>query len=65
VVYSFGREGEVDRAALERLAKSISRFLSPEQVWKYRSQQRNPLIFNFNRANTLAVFGCLTNYGIS
>ena len=36
VIYSFGREEEVDRAVLERLAKSISRFLSPEQVWEAR-----------------------------
>ncbi|BBW98716.1 IS1634 family transposase [Geobacillus subterraneus] len=34
VIYSFGREDEVDRAVLERLAKSISRFLSPEQAWE-------------------------------
>lgn len=31
---SFGREDEVDRAVLEHLTKSISRFLSPEQAWK-------------------------------
>lgn len=30
VIYSFGREDEVDRAVLERLVQSISRFLSPE-----------------------------------
>ncbi|BBW98597.1 hypothetical protein GsuE55_34300 [Geobacillus subterraneus] len=29
-----GREDEADRAALERLAKSISRFLSPRQAWQ-------------------------------
>ncbi|WP_235207602.1 hypothetical protein MKY25_03010 [Geobacillus sp. FSL W8-0032] len=29
-----GREDEVDRAALERLAKRISRFLSPRQAWE-------------------------------
>ncbi|QZT34737.1 IS1634 family transposase [Caldalkalibacillus thermarum TA2.A1] len=36
VIYSFGREDEVDRAVLERLAKSISRFLSPEQAFEAR-----------------------------
>ncbi len=30
VIYSFGREDEVDRAVLERLVQSISRYLSPE-----------------------------------
>ncbi len=30
VIYSFGREDQVDRAVLERLASSMSRFLSPE-----------------------------------
>ncbi|WP_245001206.1 IS1634 family transposase [Caldalkalibacillus thermarum] len=36
VIYSFGREDELDRAILERLAKSISRFLSPEQAFEAR-----------------------------
>jgi len=36
VSYSFVREGKVDRAILERLVKSISRFLFPEQVWEAR-----------------------------
>ncbi|QZT34505.1 IS1634 family transposase [Caldalkalibacillus thermarum TA2.A1] len=36
VIYSFGREDELDRAVLERLAKSISRFLSPEQAFEAR-----------------------------
>jgi len=30
VIYSFGREDEVDRAVLERLVQSIARYLSPE-----------------------------------
>jgi hypothetical protein len=32
VIHTFGREDEVDRAALGRLVASISRFLEPEQV---------------------------------
>ncbi|MFN3286082.1 MAG: transposase, partial [bacterium] len=32
VLWSFGREEEVDRAQLERLVRSIERFLSPEQA---------------------------------
>ena len=32
VLWSFGREDEVDRAQLERLIRSIERFLSPEQA---------------------------------
>jgi hypothetical protein len=30
VLYSFGREEEVDREALRRLIRSINRFLGPE-----------------------------------
>lgn len=32
VLWSFGREEEVDRAALRRLVGSINRFLGPEEV---------------------------------
>ena len=32
VVYSFGREDQLDRAALSRLVRSISRFLEPSQA---------------------------------
>lgn len=32
VVYSFGREDELDRAALKRLVESISRHLTPEEA---------------------------------
>ena len=32
VIYSFGREDQIDRAILERLVQSISRFLSPEEA---------------------------------
>src|SRR5919201_1633434 len=32
VVYSFGREDQLDRQALARLVGSISRFLDPEQA---------------------------------
>jgi transposase len=32
VIYSFGREDQIDRASLERLAQSIIRFLSPEEA---------------------------------
>ena len=32
ILYNFGREEEVDKNALRRLARSISRFLGPEEV---------------------------------
>ncbi len=32
VIWSFGREDQLDRAALERLVRSIARFLDPEQA---------------------------------
>ncbi len=32
VVYNFGRADQVDEVALRRLAKSITRFLSPEDA---------------------------------
>src|SRR5690606_14591180 len=38
VIYSFGREDELDMAVLERLAQSINRFLTPEEALK--SQQK-------------------------
>src|SRR5690606_15169358 len=34
VIYSFGREDEVDRSVLERLVQSISRYLTPEAALK-------------------------------
>jgi len=38
VLWSFGREEEVDRAQLERLVRSIERFLSPEQALQRQAQ---------------------------
>jgi hypothetical protein len=32
VIHNFGREDQRDRAALQRLARSITRFLDPEQA---------------------------------
>lgn len=32
MIYSFGREDELDREGLKRLARSIGRFLSPEDA---------------------------------
>ena len=32
VVYNFGREDRANRAALERLVASVSRFLDPDQA---------------------------------
>jgi len=38
VIYSFGREDEVDRAALERLAQSITRMLPAEAAIRIQAQ---------------------------
>ncbi|MGG6440159.1 IS1634 family transposase [Saccharococcus caldoxylosilyticus] len=53
VIYSFGREDEVDRAVLERLAKSISRFLSPEQVWEAQELAGEAFEFRFQSCKRL------------
>lgn len=53
VIYSFGREDEVDRAALERLAKSISRFLSIEQVWEVQETTGETSDFRFQSCKHL------------
>ncbi|NIK14861.1 hypothetical protein BDD39_001371 [Saccharococcus thermophilus] len=53
VIYLFGREDEVDRAVLERLAKSISRFLSPEQVWKTQELAGEASDFRFQSCKRL------------
>ena len=42
MIYSFGREDELDKEALKRLARSISRFLSPEDALK---AEAGPLAF--------------------
>lgn len=42
VIWSFGREDELDKEALRRLSRSISRFLSPEDV---PSEEAGPLKF--------------------
>ena len=38
VVYNFGRADQVDEVALRRLAKSITRFLSPEEAIKAQAE---------------------------
>jgi hypothetical protein len=46
VLWSFGREEEVDRAQLERLVRSIERFLSPEQALQRQARDHEvPLRF--------------------
>lgn len=38
ILYNFGRADQVDRKALERLVRSICRFLSPEQALRAQAQ---------------------------
>ncbi len=42
VLYSFGREEEVDQVALRRLVSSIERFLSPEEALKLQAERSAP-----------------------
>lgn len=42
VLYSFGREEEVDQAALRRLVTSIERLLSPEESLKLEAERSAP-----------------------
>jgi transposase len=53
VIYSFGREDQVDRAALERLAKSISRFLTPEEAFKSKEKIGQAADFVFQSSKRL------------
>ena len=48
VIYSFGREDQVDTAVLERLAKSITRFLTPEEALKSKQEIGDTAEFMFN-----------------
>src|SRR5690606_13294912 len=45
VIYSFGREDELDMAVLERLAQSINRFLIPEEALKSKQKIKNTTDF--------------------
>jgi len=38
VIYSFGREDQLDLAVLERLADSVNRFLGPKRALKSKAQ---------------------------
>lgn len=38
VLFNFGREEEVDREALNRLVRSINRFLGPEETLRYEAE---------------------------
>ncbi len=49
VLYSFGREDQVDQDALRRLVSSIERFLSPEEALKLKAQQQSDLVFKESR----------------
>lgn len=50
VLYSFGREDQVDQEALKRLVASIERFLSPEEALKLKAQRQTDLNFTESRA---------------
>lgn len=50
VLWSFGREEEVDKEALRRLVDSINRFLGPEDVLKQQARANEvPLVFKESR----------------
>ncbi len=49
VLYSFGREDQVDQEALKRLVASIERFLSPEEALKLKTQRQADLDFKESR----------------
>jgi transposase len=53
VIYSFGREDEVDRAVLERLVQSISRFLSPEKALEAQGTIGQAADFLFESSKSL------------
>ncbi|MEW5898252.1 MAG: IS1634 family transposase [Bacillota bacterium] len=47
VLYSFGREEEVDREALKRLIRSINRFLGPEEMLRYEAETAGQSLLKF------------------
>ena len=49
VLYSFGREDQVDQQALKRLVSSIERFLSPDEALKLKSERQSDLVFKESR----------------
>lgn len=53
VIYSFGREDQVDKAVLERLAASISRFLSPEAALKSKETVGEVASFLFQSSKSV------------
>jgi len=53
VIYSFGREDEVDRDVLERLVQSIARYLSPEAALKAQNAIGETAEFLFRSSKRL------------
>ncbi|QDI90161.1 IS1634 family transposase [Salicibibacter halophilus] len=53
VIYSLGRTDQVDAASLERLAKSITRFLSPEEALKAQENIGDAIDFRFESSKRL------------
>ena len=53
VIYSFGREDDLDMAVLERLAQSINRFLTPEEALKSKQKIRDTAEFLFRSVKQL------------
>ncbi|MBE0467659.1 MAG: IS1634 family transposase, partial [Candidatus Desulforudis sp.] len=53
VIYNFGREEHVDRQGLERLARSISRYLGPEETLRFESSRDHGEEFRFETSKPL------------
>lgn len=53
MIYSFGREDQIDRIALERLAQSIIRFLSPEEALRAQENISEASDFVFESSKRL------------
>lgn len=53
VLYNFGREENVDRQGLERLARSISRYLGPEATLRFESSRDHGEAFRFETSKPL------------
>jgi len=52
VVYSFGREDQLDKAVLERLGDSINRYLNPEKAFEAKAQIEQASDFVFESSQT-------------
>ena len=58
ILYHFGREDEIDKGQLRRLAKSLTRFLDPSDRLEFEAEQAGVSAHNLVLEKCLAIGGC-------